>query len=101
MKSQFAIFGLERVPPLTADNKKSGQPYLFRKYPKHFESRAKADEELGLIMNGQSAYPHYKFSNYTVLEIIPASLNNNIEKGSGLISEEDYITETGNAGQAY
>jgi len=79
MKTQFAIFGLERISPVDLDNKKSGQPYLFRKYPKHFDSISKANEEVRLIIEGRSTYPYYTFSNYTILEIIP-SLNSDTEK---------------------
>jgi len=69
MKSQFAIFGLERIPASIPLDDKSGQPYLFREYPEKFESFSKAQEELETIMNNKSPFVHYKFNNYVVLEI--------------------------------
>jgi hypothetical protein len=68
MKSRFAIFGLERIPNPDEEDERSGQPYLFREYPVKFESSHKAEEELEIIMNGQSPFTHYKFNNYVILE---------------------------------
>ncbi|HET7115961.1 MAG TPA: hypothetical protein VFI29_05700 [Hanamia sp.] len=45
MKTQFEIFGLERIDSPNPVDEKSGQPYLFRKYPGHFESFSKAQED--------------------------------------------------------
>jgi hypothetical protein len=69
MTSQFAIFGLERIQSPEPDDEKTGQPYLFRKYPDHFESLEKAHRELDDIMNGKSPFVHYKFNSYVVMEI--------------------------------
>jgi hypothetical protein len=69
MKSQFAIFGLERIPSLDNDDEKSGQPYLFRKYPEPFESKNKAYEELEKITEGESPFVHFKFNKYVIFEI--------------------------------
>jgi hypothetical protein len=69
MKSQFAIFGLERIPSPDIDDEKSGQPYLFRRYPEQFESYNKAHEELEKIMSGKSPFIHYKYSKYVIFEI--------------------------------
>ncbi len=68
IKSHFAIFGLERIPSPDPDDDKSGQPYLFRKYPEQYESYKKAQEELLEIMNGKSPFSHFKFNYYVILE---------------------------------
>ncbi|HEY4874992.1 MAG TPA: hypothetical protein VIH86_05430 [Puia sp.] len=69
MKSGFAIFGLERIPEQISDDEKSGQPYLFRKYPEQFESYIKAHDELEKIMGGKSPFVHYKSTRYVIMEI--------------------------------
>jgi hypothetical protein len=69
MKSKFAIFGLERIPKPDADDEKSGQPFLFRKYPEQFESAESAHEELEIIMEGKSPFSHFIFDKYAILEI--------------------------------
>jgi hypothetical protein len=69
VKSKFAIFGLERIPSPDPDDKKSGQPYLFREYPVQYESFNAAHDMLDKITNGQSAFVHYKFNNYMILEV--------------------------------
>jgi hypothetical protein len=69
MKSKFAILGLERIPSPDVDDDKSGQPYLFRKYPEQFESYNKAHDELEIIMNGKSPFTHFKFNKYVIFEI--------------------------------
>jgi len=38
MKSHFAIFGPERTSSIIEEDEKSGQPYIFRKYPAQFAS---------------------------------------------------------------
>src|SRR5579862_5997656 len=42
MKSQFSIFGLERISRTNTDAKLSGQPYGFRKYPRSYDTREEA-----------------------------------------------------------
>ncbi len=69
MKSQFAIFGLERTHSPDPDDEKSGQPYLFRKYPEQFASSKEAHGELEKIMKGESLFPHFTFKNYVILEV--------------------------------
>jgi hypothetical protein len=69
MKSQFAIFGLERMADPNSNDERSGQPYLFRKYPEQFESINEAQEELKKIMESKSPFIHYQFSNYVILEV--------------------------------
>jgi hypothetical protein len=69
MKTQFAIFGLEKMKSPIAEDEKSGQPYFFRKYPHHYESSDKAHEALQLIVDNKSPFPHYAFSEYIVLEV--------------------------------
>jgi len=69
MKSHFSIFGLERTPALEIDDEKSGQPYVFRKYPKQYDTVADAQKELEDIMSGNSPFIHFKFTRYVILEI--------------------------------
>jgi hypothetical protein len=69
MKSQFAIFGLEKTPDPNQDDERSGQPYLFKKYPEHYESLHKAHEQLEIIIAGKSSFIHYKYNHYVILEI--------------------------------
>ena len=69
MKSQFAIFGLEKMKSPVAGDENSGQPYFYRKYPAHYESFAKAQDELQNILDNKSPFPHYKFSSYVILEV--------------------------------
>lgn len=73
MKSQFAIFGLEKIHSPEPDDEKSGQPYLFRKYPDHFESVAKAYEALDKITGKNGLYVHFRFASYVVLEVFSIS----------------------------
>ena len=68
MKTQFEIFGLERIDSPNPIDEKSGQPYLFRKYPEHFESFSKAREELEKIIKGKSPFVHFKFRRYSIIE---------------------------------
>jgi len=69
MKSQFAIFGLEKTPDPKSDDGKSGQPYLFKRYPEWFGSYRKAKEELEKINEGNSPFVHYQFNAYVILEV--------------------------------
>lgn len=69
MKSHYSIFGLERIPSPDPDDDKSGQPFLFRKYPKQYESITEAKNELEEIMKGKSPFVHFKFTRYVILEI--------------------------------
>jgi hypothetical protein len=73
MKSQFAIFGLEKIHSPEPDDEKSGQPYLFRKYPDHFESLAKAYGALENITTEKSPYVRFRFPSYVVLEVFSIS----------------------------
>lgn len=69
MKSRFAIFGLEPIDSPDPDDEKSGQPFLFRKYPKPFDSVSDAQTELEVIMNGKSIYNQFTFDKYAILEL--------------------------------
>jgi hypothetical protein len=72
MKSHFAIFGLERIPAPEPEDDKSGQPYLFRKYPKQFNTKPEAILELEEIIKGTSSFIHFKFNRYEIHEILSA-----------------------------
>ena len=89
MKLQFAIFGMERVSSWNNETQKSGQPYLFRKYPKHFDSEEQAYAELRLILSGNSPYPHFRFSNYTIMPVIPSSLNSSVAPDEKVNAKKD------------
>jgi hypothetical protein len=73
MLTQFAIFGLEKMKTPTTAEKNSGQPYFFRKYPQEYESFANAQLELGLIMEKESPFIHYSFTEYVILEVFSAA----------------------------
>jgi hypothetical protein len=70
MKPHYAIFGLERMQPPDPEDKRSGQPYLFRKYPDQFGSLNEARKELEIIMNQKSPFVHFRFDNYVILEVV-------------------------------
>lgn len=69
MKSQFAIFGLEKIAEPNIYEERSGQPYLLKKFPQHYDSLNKAHEELEVIMAGKSSFTHYKYNHYVILEM--------------------------------
>ncbi|MEO7120320.1 MAG: hypothetical protein ABIY62_04455 [Ginsengibacter sp.] len=74
MKSHFAIFGLERIALPDPKDDKSGQPYMFRKYPKQFDTKPEAISELQeIIMKGNSPFIHFKFNRYEIHEVLSAS----------------------------